>query len=626
MTYAAPTRITAGGVSGKVISKFCAGYKFALLLASDGTLFSFGKNSFGQLGRGLAQDDNRYSTPGVVALPGGATASDISCGYTHSVVLATNGQVYAWGSNSFGQIFMNYSSVSPLDSPGGTYNTPFQMNTSLLGGQTVAKAYALYWASAVILANGEIRMHGSNLDGGGGISTNDNNLLPWVRPNIADPAESFAPSAGRRNWVRLVNGTFVSWGYSHDGASHIDSPTGDGWMAVTLYSPAYTRSPYLRLSEKFVSVACTYSLTAFLSDAGRLFVMGNYPYTKGMVPKVTSFSYQRFNKTGTPLWGHGISQITGSEDLAYAPNPTCGHTLILRDDGAVLSSGCNYHGNLGDGTRSQRSYFDFTNKTGPLYGRRVVSIASAAVTSYAVRDDGTAWGWGRCGYEGLLYGVVEGTISQDVLSPTQLVTGSHFIVKIWVRLAYANSYAHTVLLNNKGEILGWGYRSAFASASTVGAPAVFAGTGGLVGTGAVDVAIGEFHISVRTNTSQWYGGGMSTQANSNYQLLPSGTAPAWTILSAASSRIGLIAASQYGSAVVRNDTQLLVRGCTSSSSSPPNAVCGGGTGLNAATIVWNILPANVTWKVLFCQSRTCYAQDSRSVWYVSPILTKRQLS
>lgn len=65
------------------------------------------------------------------------------------------------------------------------------------------------------------------------------------------------------------------------------------------------------------------------------------------------------------------------------------HVLALREDGSVLSWGANQFGQLGDGTR--------VNRTGAVLvpGLTDVLAVSAGSTSVAVRRDGSVWQWGR---------------------------------------------------------------------------------------------------------------------------------------------------------------------------------------------------------------------------------------
>ena len=89
-----------------LITRIAAGYAHSVAIATDGTLYTWGNNKYGQ----LAQGDN-LNRPFPTAVSGftdsqGATvhAQDVSCGLYHCLVLTTRGQVWSFGSNSRGQL------------------------------------------------------------------------------------------------------------------------------------------------------------------------------------------------------------------------------------------------------------------------------------------------------------------------------------------------------------------------------------------------------------------------------------------------------------------------------------------------------------------------------------------
>ncbi|XP_054158466.1 RCC1 and BTB domain-containing protein 2-like [Oppia nitens] len=84
--------------SKRVVTVSC-GNRHSLALTTDGELFGWGRNTFGQIG------DMTYCWrvfPTRVAL--NEPVRDISCGKCHSLALTTGGRVYVWGLNDFGQL------------------------------------------------------------------------------------------------------------------------------------------------------------------------------------------------------------------------------------------------------------------------------------------------------------------------------------------------------------------------------------------------------------------------------------------------------------------------------------------------------------------------------------------
>ena len=83
------------------VTATAAGAVHTIALTSAGTVYTCGRNNFGQLGNASTTDS---STPVAVALPGGAVATAIAADEFHSLALSSGGTVYAWGHNAFGQL------------------------------------------------------------------------------------------------------------------------------------------------------------------------------------------------------------------------------------------------------------------------------------------------------------------------------------------------------------------------------------------------------------------------------------------------------------------------------------------------------------------------------------------
>jgi hypothetical protein len=83
--------------------EFSAGALHVLAIGNNGQLYAWGRNWEGQLGIGSAGTGT--STPVVVPLPQSAISwKAIAAGHYHSVALASDCSVYTWGDNSWGQL------------------------------------------------------------------------------------------------------------------------------------------------------------------------------------------------------------------------------------------------------------------------------------------------------------------------------------------------------------------------------------------------------------------------------------------------------------------------------------------------------------------------------------------
>ena len=87
----------------KNIQQFFIGWSFFLGLTSDKRVFGWGKNTYGQLGRGYVSGKKEYSKPEIICFPF-ESVIQLSCGSDHTLALSCDGRVYGWGDNRFGQI------------------------------------------------------------------------------------------------------------------------------------------------------------------------------------------------------------------------------------------------------------------------------------------------------------------------------------------------------------------------------------------------------------------------------------------------------------------------------------------------------------------------------------------
>ena len=79
-------------------------------IGSDGNLYAWGDNEYGQLGDGTTTSSD---TPVVVSLPVGVTPTAIAAGCDNAYAIGSDGNVYAWGEAEVGQLG-DGSSSGPL--------------------------------------------------------------------------------------------------------------------------------------------------------------------------------------------------------------------------------------------------------------------------------------------------------------------------------------------------------------------------------------------------------------------------------------------------------------------------------------------------------------------------------
>jgi alpha-tubulin suppressor-like RCC1 family protein len=100
------------GVTPKAIAAGANGSAYAI--GSDGQLYAWGDNAFDQLGNGTSGDLS--TTPVVISLPSGVTPTAIAAGEVDGYAIGSDGHLYAWGYNDESQLG-NGSSIEASATP-----------------------------------------------------------------------------------------------------------------------------------------------------------------------------------------------------------------------------------------------------------------------------------------------------------------------------------------------------------------------------------------------------------------------------------------------------------------------------------------------------------------------------
>jgi alpha-tubulin suppressor-like RCC1 family protein len=138
----------------------------------------------------------------------------------------------------------------------------------------------------------------------------------------------------------------------------------------------------------------------------------------------------------------GLSQATPIQQEAVQIAAGGDYSLALKDGGSVWAWGRNNHGQLGDGTT--------TNKSAPVQVpgmSQVTMVAAGFYHSLALKDDGSVWAWGYNAHGELGNG---NTINKSI--PEQVSELSQIII-------IAARYYHSLALKNDGSVWTWGYNA-----------------------------------------------------------------------------------------------------------------------------------------------------------------------
>jgi alpha-tubulin suppressor-like RCC1 family protein len=223
-----PSPISAASFGGNAVRDVKAGHYHSLARTADGNLYAWGNNSQGELGDGT---NAAKAVPVRVSAPDGVTFAAIEASYDNSLALTSAGKVYAWGSN--------YNGALGIGEPceyGFSRNRPVQVTA--LDSETITDISSKGLHCLALTDDGRVYAWGSNEGGrlGAGSGLGDRINLP-VPVSTLDGTRITKISAGNFNSLALdENGKVYEWGWRTSGAtatpSHISFFDGKGIVDI----------------------------------------------------------------------------------------------------------------------------------------------------------------------------------------------------------------------------------------------------------------------------------------------------------------------------------------------------------------------------------------------------------
>jgi alpha-tubulin suppressor-like RCC1 family protein len=226
-------------------------------LKADGTLWAWGYNWHGQLGDG--SQVNGQPTPTQVG-----TGSDwvaVSCGENYTVAMKADGTLWAWGSNSYGQL--GYDTANDADPGFSDMSTiPQQVGDA---SDWAAVACGSYHTLA-IKADGSLWAWGYNYFG----QLGDGTVVDRTIPTQVSGATWASVACGSRHTAAIrADGTLWTWGDNAYGELGYDTAAD----ADPLYSDQ--SSVPQSVDGAWASVACGSFHTAGSTDDGLVWAWGS---------------------------------------------------------------------------------------------------------------------------------------------------------------------------------------------------------------------------------------------------------------------------------------------------------------------------------------------------------------
>ena len=288
--------------TGGTLRYFSSGTAYGIALKTDGTLWEWGGNNYGNLG-----DDSYTSWPTVKQLGALTTWKEVLGGQEHSRAIQTDGTMWAWGKNQFGQI--------------GDETTTNRTVPVKIGSAT--NWYHLYKGLYQVYA-----------------TDTSNNLWLW----------------GNNEYGQL--GYTSSNSCINDASQTVNCQTSPVRLSTEAYSMA-TGGLYFSI---------------LLKADGTIWGSGyNALYQLGLNDTVNRSTFTQIGNSNE--WGN----VSSGQHF----------TLALRQNGTLWSWGYNEYGQTGNGGN------DFVTTPTQVGSAVWVSISAGYSFSMGVKSNGTLWTWGK---------------------------------------------------------------------------------------------------------------------------------------------------------------------------------------------------------------------------------------
>jgi len=400
------TPVQVPGLTG-IVSVSAGGYH-SLALTADGKVWAWGDNRFGQLGNGRSLDNNSVVPVQVSGLTG---ILAISAGGAHSLALKSDGTVWAWGWNSYGQL-------------GNGSNADSNVPVKLSGLTGVAAVYARGGHSLALTADGKVWAWGWNNHGQLGDGTGMNSNLPL---EVWGPTGVVSISAGSSHSLALTSdGKIWAWGGNNFGQLGNGS-NADSNVPVQVSGTTVTRSVS---AGGFHSLALTSDGTVWAWGYNGNGQLGNGSNANSNVPV----------------------QVSGLTEVEFVSGGAS-NSVAVQSDGTVWAWGSNSYGQFGDGSNADSMVPVKSNFILVSDPRDVKSIGAGDFFSLGLRSAGTVWTWGNNNAWQLGR---DCTQTGPCLSPGTVLNNNWPVSPLKGVMSVSGGYTQSLALMSNGSAWGWG--------------------------------------------------------------------------------------------------------------------------------------------------------------------------
>jgi alpha-tubulin suppressor-like RCC1 family protein len=337
------------------IQQIACGREYSLVLLSNGSVWASGRNIEGQLGDGT--HDNRFGW--VCVMPSGGGVVQVAAGEYHSLALKSDGSVLAVGRNNFGQL------------GDGTTITQASWKPVISAGSGITQVVTGGYHSLALNSDGAVLATGHNSRGQLGDGGETKIGLGWklvVESGVTQVSAGFLHSLALKSDGSVWATGFNGWGQLGDGS------------ATNRNSRIFKRV----VRSNVTSITCGEHYSLILQSGS---VLGAGCNELGQLGVGTW--EQRCTAFRKCFLDDVMTVVAGKR-----------HSFSIQCDGSLWATGKNEHGDIGNFDNQNKGFWF------PVISSGVSFVSAGATHSLLVKSDGTLWKtgdnhYGQLGYKGV---------------------------------------------------------------------------------------------------------------------------------------------------------------------------------------------------------------------------------
>ena len=397
------------------------GTNFTVVVTEHGDLYAFGTNTNGQLGLGTTENQLLPALVDKVHAFAGEEVISVSCGRAHSACVTRGDNLFVWGCNEEGQLGLDML-VQPVE----IIEIPASTTADDDTGTTIATTVAPTSSSAP-----------PAIPSAGSLNIVRPVLVPRACFNHA-PVRMVA--CGQNFTIVLTKyGRVFSTGANDTGQlGHNDKMSR---RIFTQIDPAFFADSTITL------IAAGYRHCMALSaEDGALFGWGLNAWCQ------LGMEYRSCVHSGPILvpaesFGGALPVFVDAGD---------NYTMVVTSDGGLYGCGANRNYQLGLGDNMLGKRMKRVGDTGKFHGQRVRSVRCGSEHTMILTDDNTLWACGLSTEP--LCGITVDRVACHVKVPTRIRHARFHDNDV---IVFSAGVSHSAAVTSKGELYTWGEGASF---------------------------------------------------------------------------------------------------------------------------------------------------------------------